>query len=198
MAVYTINPEFKGIEVTFDGKPAESIREELKKAGFRWHGAKKLWYARETAERLALAQKITGDTATTAAATEKEPANKYGVQVGDIFSASWGWEQTNNDFFQVVALVGSSSVRVREVCPPITKSTPVSGMSEDRTYSITRDILPPKPYSVFIKDQEHGDVKRLKSYMADGVSNPLFKLSSYADAYYCAPGEHKAYESWYY
>lgn len=41
--------------------------------------------------------------------------NAEGVHVGDIYSASWGWEQTNVDYFQVVALRGAHTVAIRPV-----------------------------------------------------------------------------------
>ena len=38
-------------------------------------------------------------------ASSKQPTqNAEGVHVGDLFYASWGYEQTNIDFYQVVAL----------------------------------------------------------------------------------------------
>ena len=67
----------------------------------------------------------------------------------------------------------------------------------DRTYKLTNELLPPAHHSVFIKDQENGDLKRLKSYAADGKSNPQFYLSSFADAYYCEGDTITKYESWY-
>lgn len=126
-----------------------------------------------------------------------EKRNKFGVKVGDIFSASWGYEQTNNDFFQVIALVGESSVRVREVYLPLIDSSAVGPMSEDREFAVVSELLPAVNYSVFIKDQEKGDLKRLKSYAADGVSNPQFNISSFADAHLCTGHTIKVYESWY-
>lgn len=121
-------------------------------------------------------------------------ANKFGVKVGDIFKASWGYDDTNTDFFQVVKLCGAESVRVREVCLPIV--TEVQGwMSSDKTCRIVNDILPPKAWSVFIKDQTNGDLKRLKSYRADG-SSPQFKLSDYADAWLVRGETVNAYDSW--
>ena len=203
-ATMAINQQFNGIEITFESKPLKSTIDTLKAFGFRWHNMKKLWYAKQTPERMEIAEAITGAESTAAQIRKEEPKkkpaekkNKFGVKVGDIFSASWGYEQTNNDFFQVVALCGESSVRVREVNPLLIKSSAVSGMSEDRWYKISRDILPACNRSVFIKDQEKGDIKRLKSYNADG-SNPQFYLTSYCDAHYCQPGEKKVYESWYY
>lgn len=58
MARFTINTELNGIEVVFEERPAAETLEALKGAGFRWHRAKKLWYAKNTAERLTLAQSI--------------------------------------------------------------------------------------------------------------------------------------------
>lgn len=204
MTTLTLNKELNGIEIRFDCKPISSTLESLKKSGFRWHRQKKFWYAKQTPERIELAQSITDGkeikTVTTKEQAEKK--NVFGVKVGDIFSASWGYEQTNNDFFQVIALVGKKSVRVREVNPPIVRRDPVSGMAEDRVYKITGEILPPSPHSVFIKDQEKGDLKRIKpGYFQDeeeAKNNCYFDISSYASAYKCNGETKKVYESWYY
>lgn len=197
---YTIssNPQFNSLEIVFSGKPAQEVRDALKALRFRWHSVRKCWYGYATEEQARAAIEGKTATATQPKAKKAEAANKYGVQVGDIFCASWGYEQTNNDFFQVVEVVGTCSVRVREVYPQIVKSSAVSSMSEDRVYNITRDILPAADRSVFIDNQERGDLKKLKSYAADGVSDPCFKLSSFADAHLVPLGEKKVYESWYY
>lgn len=201
-ATMQINTEFNGIEITFADRPNVQTRAELKAHGFRWHSVKKLWYAKQSPDRLAFAQTLTGSTDEPLKAEPKQdPAkltNKFGVGVGDIFYASWGYEQTNADFFQVVELVGKASVRVREVYLPRMAEDPVSPMSADRTYKITRELLPPAPHSVFIKDNEKGDLKRLKSYAEDGISNPQFYLSSFCDAHLVTSDKLTAYESWYY
>ena len=201
MTTYRINEEFNGIEITFESKPADDIRSTLKENGFRWHRAKGLWYAKQTAERIALAESLAEGKTPEAPMTKKtkkaEKTNKFGVKVGDLFRTSWGYEQTNNNFFQVVELVGSMSVRVREVCPPVVNREAVSGMSEDITIRNTNEMLPATSSSVFIKDQEKGDLKRLKSFAADGVSNPQFNLSSFADAWKVEADEITVYESWY-
>lgn len=62
MTTYTINPELNGIEITFDNKPEAATLEALKAAGFRWHRVKKMWYAKNTPERMTLAESI-GETA---------------------------------------------------------------------------------------------------------------------------------------
>lgn len=58
MTTLAINKELNGIEVIFESKPAQEVIDSLKNNGFRWHRVKKLWYAKNTAERLALAESI--------------------------------------------------------------------------------------------------------------------------------------------
>lgn len=40
---------------------------------------------------------------------------KHGLVVGDILYASWGYDQTNVDFYQVIALKGKKMVEVRHI-----------------------------------------------------------------------------------
>lgn len=37
------------------------------------------------------------------------------VSVGDVFASSWGYEQTNVSFYQVVSVHGKKTVMVREI-----------------------------------------------------------------------------------
>lgn len=201
---YTItrNPAFNSLEITFTEKPSEAIRDALKALRFRWHSVKKVWYG-YTTEEAARAAIDTAETPAQAKPAEPkaEPVNKYGVKVGDLFEASWGCEQTNVNFFQVVALVGACSVRVREVLPKMIDETPVSPMSADRTYKNTRELLPAVRSSVFIKDQEKGDLKRIApGYDKDpktAASNCRFKLKDYANAYKVNSSTITVYQSWY-
>lgn len=205
-----INQELNGVELYFSVFPIKATRDNLKANGFKWNHKKSCWYAKRTEKTEAVASIVAGTTEeeykgfskdapqVSKKATKKATkANKFGVKVGDFFSASWGWEQTNVNFFQVIALVGESSVRVREVYPEMIEEEAVSGMSADRTYNLdTSKILPPATHASFIKDQENGDLKRLKSFRQDG-SHPQFFLTSYADAHYCTGSTEKCYESWY-
>lgn len=202
----TANEQFNSIEITFDGKPSEAIRTALKELRFRWHNLKKVWYGytdEETARKAietATAEPTKAPTTKTATKTEK--VNKYGVKVGDVFSSSWGYEQTNVEFYQVIQLVGETAVRVVEVVPPMTDEKAVSSMSADRTYKITGELLPRASRSLFIKDQTNGDLKRIKlgfdSDPEKAKENCSIKLSECANAYKCKLGEVTAYESWYY
>lgn len=46
MMTYTIikNAQFNSLEIKFDGKPSEAVRNALKSLRFRWHSVKKVWY----------------------------------------------------------------------------------------------------------------------------------------------------------
>lgn len=59
MVKYAINEELKGIEISFSAKPEKEIITELKNSGFRWHNVKKLWYAKNTPERLSFVEGLT-------------------------------------------------------------------------------------------------------------------------------------------
>ena len=59
MVKYAINEELKGIEISFSAKPEKEILEGLKDLGFKWHKVKRLWYAKNTPDRLAFAEGLT-------------------------------------------------------------------------------------------------------------------------------------------
>lgn len=198
------NAEHNSTEIIFSEKPAEAVREALKAARFRWHAARRVWYGYKTPEETReLIEKAAGGPSASSAekkpAAKKEPVNKYGVKVGDLFSASWGYDQTNVNFFQVIALAGAESVRVREVYPPMIsqKTEGLSPMAADRTYKTGGlPILPAASYSSFIKDQERGDLKRIRNYSTAEV-RPQFYLDSFCDAYKIFSDTSTFYESWY-
>jgi hypothetical protein len=51
----------------------------------------------------------------------KYKAESASIQVGDVLCSSWGYEQTNIDFYQVIERIGKATVVIREI-------------AEDRTY----------------------------------------------------------------
>lgn len=124
-----------------------------------------------------------------------QPVNKYGVKVGDFFSMSWGWEQTNVNWFQVVELVGACSVRIKEVYPEYESDRAFTAMSEDRTYKLDRSkIAPVRTNSIFINDSERGDLKKVSPSKYDGTLRISIK-DYYA---YIATGDTATeYVSWY-
>lgn len=118
--------------------------------------------------------------------------NKYGVKVGDVFVATWGYDQTNNNFFQVTELVGSASVRVVEVAPQY-ETTWTGFMAENRKIQkFDGQPLQKVDRSLDINDQVKGDLHRICQY-GDSIS---IKFHSYMRAYKTLGGN-TIYESWY-
>ena len=64
------NSRYNSLEIYFDGKPSEAVRDVLKTNKFRWHSVKRCWYGYGSEENIASA--ITG------ASTEEEPASVIG------------------------------------------------------------------------------------------------------------------------
>lgn len=58
-ATVTLNQEKNGIEIKFNDKPVPEIIEQLNLHGFRWSKYQKIWYAKQTEERLFFAQSLT-------------------------------------------------------------------------------------------------------------------------------------------
>ena len=61
------------------------------------------------------------------AANEKKKEEKSGfttaLKPGDILESSWGWEQTNVDFYQVIAVRGKRTIIMREIGSDLIEST---------------------------------------------------------------------------
>jgi hypothetical protein len=62
-----------------------------------------------------------------------------GVKVGDIFYSSWGYDQTNVEFYEVVRLTGASVV-VREVAQQVERSSP----PQDYVVPVPGDYIGPE------------------------------------------------------
>lgn len=86
-------------------KPAAhySFRSEEKRADYvkRWLIAQDEYVARKAAA---------------AAEVKAKKAAGHKLEVGSVLRASWGYDQTNIDYYEVVAKVGSRMVEIRELC----------------------------------------------------------------------------------
>lgn len=134
------NEEKQGEELYFESKPDYEIIKTLKQNGYKWHNTKKCWYRKLNYMKTA----------------QKEQKNYLGIKVGDIFHYSWGYEQTNANYFQVVALKGTKQVVIREIAYEITETTGLD------SYKIRpcKNVFLEK--SQFIKDNTIGAIKQAK------------------------------------
>ena len=167
---FTKNNEFNSLEISFEEKPSEEVRNILKANHFRWHNIKKVWYGYKTQEEIEKA--LNGLNATKEVKTEQ---NNHSLKVGDILSSSWGYEQTNNDFYKVVR-TSKTCVWLIRVLLPIKETKNCYGMAEDRTY----DVENAKPYydneTPFRKTVHNYNINKDPKY--DVVS-----ISDYENAY---------------
>ena len=165
-----LNKKLNGIELIFQEKPATEILTMLKGNGFRWHRQKKLWYAKVTDERKAFVKELQKSNTEiisvpnnvsvtpTKVKAKKQPVNKYGVKVGDMFCDIWGYEQTNVDFYQVVDLKGSTTV----VLKPVNKNARMIGDMSYMVSPIKDDFIEGKYKTRLMTNGEETIQRRVK------------------------------------
>ena len=178
-----LNKQLNGIELIFQEKPATEILTMLKGNGFRWHRQKKLWYAKVTDERKAFVKELQKanteiisvsnnvSVTPTKVKAKKQPVNKYGVKVGDMFCDIWGYEQTNVDFYQVVYLKGSTTV----VLKPVNKNARMIGDMSYMVSPIKDDFIEGKYKTRLMTNGEETIQRRVK----DIGNNNIYAGSGY-------------------
>lgn len=110
--------------------------------------------------RLAAWLKQQEDRAAAKAAT-KAAAKEIPITlvVGDVLVCSWGYEQTNVDYFQVIKMVGKASVEVRPIASE-TADDEAIGMTGYCVPAVNRFTGEPVTYRV-----REGNSIKVKSYM---------------------------------
>lgn len=58
MCKMILNEKLNGVELSFDEKPNEEIRNLMKGAGYKWHNGKGVWYAKQNEQTLDIANKL--------------------------------------------------------------------------------------------------------------------------------------------
>ncbi len=126
--------------------------------------------------------------------------NPHGVKPGDIFNMSWGYDQTNNNFFQVTR-VSEKGVWVREI----------GCKSVEGTQGFMCETVVPNPGSFIDRSQWCGggfDGQNTETFRRVCISNwnkdgtgkvdaqPYFNFRGRYFAYKCAV-DSKHYDSWY-
>lgn len=90
----------------------------------------------------------------------------HNVKVGDIFKCSWGYDQTNIDFYECTAVLGAM-IEIREI-----------GQMSEETMSMQGECVP-------MRGQFKGDPMRKRVIMSGG--DPSVRIHSFASAYRMAP-----------
>lgn len=92
----------------------------------------------------------------------KERNKPHTLKVGDILHCSWGYDQTNNDYFQVTKLIGKTMVEIREIRARVV----------DTPHMTYQNVAP-------VADSFKGEPMRKK---VDGYHNSV-SIYSFANAY---------------
>lgn len=89
LASYSINEEKNGIEISFNDKPSEEIRSQLKTYGFRWSKYQKIWYAKQSEDRIKFVKNLCGNAENSDNSMRKIELQKFEypeIDINDIES----------------------------------------------------------------------------------------------------------------
>ena len=111
---------------------------------------------------------------------------KHDVKVGDIFRSSWGYEQTNIDYYEVTKLIGAHYAEIREICQERTQTESMQGdcVPVPGKYVTEPDYTAEKVNGVYPRKEIEPRRVRIQG---SGTSEPHFKVASYASAYRIKP-----------
>ena len=109
------------------------------------------------------------------AAKAARVAKPHSLGVGVILSASWGYEQTNVDFYEVVRVIGKTMVEIEKIG--------TQSASDETTGNSMADYAVPDP------ERRTGKITRHR------VSNGAVRIASYCTAYVW--DGRPRYRSWY-
>jgi hypothetical protein len=73
---------------------------------------------------------------------EQRKTATHRLVVGDVVYSSWGYEQTNVDFFEVVRVVSDKSVQLRRIAKETTETGYMSGTTVPRKGDFLADAAP--------------------------------------------------------
>ena len=68
----TMNAEKNGVELRFDGKPAQTVLDALKEKGFRWSVKQKMWYAKQSNAIMEFVNSLSEEKTVTAASKKND------------------------------------------------------------------------------------------------------------------------------
>ena len=123
----TDNAEFGTLEITFDGKPPQAVRDAMKDKKFRWHGKKGVWYGKgdraeiATAIQKAYAAEAKPNTEVTENAeqrTEKEyiesPKSVHTGRDSDVEGSSGRTQEEDGNRSRISETVGEERSELQE------------------------------------------------------------------------------------
>jgi hypothetical protein len=118
------------------------------------------------------------------AQTDRRAARKAegrGMDVGDVLRASWGYDQTNIDYWEVTALVGTKMVEVRPIAQRVIEDGFMSGKCAPRPGEYTGPATRHVARSGAVKFESFRHAYRVEPTIVAGVKlYETSRWSSYA------------------
>ena len=143
-AKLVVNQECHGLELYFPEKPDEEILTQLKTARWRYHRAKKCWYAKQNDTNQEIAEQIAGGSIKAdVAASAAEPFFPAYDRVNDIpicKSSDLSCWETHYGYFQDIQAY--MEVRVQQICIVDLRNALIPGRECERLV-----LQPHDPYS---------------------------------------------------
>ena len=105
------------------------------------------------------------------------------VNIGDVFRSSWGYEQTNVDYYQVIAVKGKSTVTLREIAADVVYNGNDTGTKKPIKDSFIGDEFDKRITVHGFKDGKANVTISLSSFQSASLKHPLAD-GSYSSDYY--------------
>lgn len=103
----------------------------------------------------------------------------HGLEVGDVLRSSWGYDQTNIDFYEVVKLVGASMVEIRELEQAATYSGQnMTGKCVPLPGSYKGDPMRKRASEGSVRIASYAWAHKVEPQMISGV--PVYESSNYS------------------
>ena len=165
----TTNAQYKSLEISFDGKPSEEVRNALKGLRFRWHGQKKVWYGFASEEAVRAAIECGKGTDTTTANETRQRATRAARE------ATKGTPQTHiRIYYNGIKIDGGKLIRCGySLDNNADHEESVSIYATDYD-NLPRDLLPVRNESDLYTDYFEKD----SAYLTP--AHPLYKYFRYA------------------
>lgn len=159
----TANPAFNSLEIAFDGKPAQEVRDALKALKFRWHSQKKVWYGYTTEEAAR-------------AAIEGKPAEKEAEKPAEKKAAKGTPQDHVRIYWNGIKIDGGKLIRCGYSLDNNADHAPSVSIHARDYADLPRDLLPVENNSDSYTDYFEHD----HAYITP--AHPLYKYFRYAAA----------------
>ena len=115
--------------------------------------------------------------------------NPHDVKVGDIFRASWGYDQTNIDYYEVLSLIGNTMALVQEIQQEAEETNWLQGECVPRPGIPATEADYSEEGKAYHAQHGHYPRKAKAPFKVriQGGKAPYFRVASYCSAYRIAP-----------